>query len=383
MPPAGAAPSSLHELIARLSRFEPTEAPVLSLYLDLQPDQHGRDSFRQFLRKALKDRLRTFAAGSPARASLEQDAGRVTRYLEAALKPSANGLAAFACSRAGLFEAVQLDAPFDEHRLYLDAEPHLYPLARLDDRFPRYAALLADTNSARLFVFATGQVETEVTVQNVKTRRTAMGGWSQARYQRHVDNYHLLHVKEVVDVLDRVVRAERIPSIVIAGDEVVVPLLRDQLPPHLAEKIVDVMRLDVTTPQHEVLSATLERLREKDAENDEERVARLFDSYRSGGLAVVSPRETLAALANGQVDELLISARPDAPTGAAAGPAPREAAGMGGNGEPGTAADRLTEALAEELVTKATQTAARVTFIEDPELLREAGGVGAFLRFTL
>jgi peptide subunit release factor 1 (eRF1) len=39
--------------------------------------------------------------------------------------------------------------------------------------------------------------------------------------------------------------------------------------------------------------------------------------------------------------------------------------------------------LADELVTAAHRNAARVRFIEDPELLAEVGGVGALLRFRI
>ena len=39
--------------------------------------------------------------------------------------------------------------------------------------------------------------------------------------------------------------------------------------------------------------------------------------------------------------------------------------------------------LADQLVTKAQQTAARIRFIEDPALLAEVGGVGALLRFRI
>ena len=39
--------------------------------------------------------------------------------------------------------------------------------------------------------------------------------------------------------------------------------------------------------------------------------------------------------------------------------------------------------LADELVTKAKQTGARITFIEDPTLLADHGGVAALLRFRI
>ena len=41
------------------------------------------------------------------------------------------------------------------------------------------------------------------------------------------------------------------------------------------------------------------------------------------------------------------------------------------------------EKVADQLVRLARQTSANVRFIEEPALLAEAGGVGAFLRFTV
>jgi peptide chain release factor subunit 1 len=142
---------------------------------------------------------------------------------------SANGLALFASAGAGDFQAVQLDAPIEDHWLFIGAVPHIYPLMRLMDQYPRYAAVMLDTNHARIFAFGLGSLEKREDVKGVRTRRTSMGGWSQARYQRHVENVHLHHIKEVVDTLDRIVRADNIQHIIVVGDEVTVPLFKDAL----------------------------------------------------------------------------------------------------------------------------------------------------------
>jgi len=43
-------------------------------------------------------------------------------YLEGEVRPSTNGIAIFACSGAGdFFEAIQLDAPIENNRLFLVA----------------------------------------------------------------------------------------------------------------------------------------------------------------------------------------------------------------------------------------------------------------------
>ena len=374
----------LRDQLDRLAGFEPTDAPVLSLYLDMRPDEHGsRGRYESFLRKVFPDRSRGLRG--EARKSFDSDVERITIYLAEELQPATNGVAIFACSAASnFFEAVQLSVPLEQSWLFIASVPHLYPLARLNDQYPRYAALLVDTNSARLFVFGLGVAEAHREVRNVKTRRTSMGGSSQARYQRHISNFHLHHTKEVVDVLDRVVREDAIDKIIVSCDPVTMPTLMEQMPKHLAEKVVDIVHLDINTPEHQVLTETLETMRENDAQTDAERVERLFNAWHSGGLGVVGPEDTLDALAKSQVEELQITATPallrgarDLPVESRTGSIDIDTSAPSGNADP----QQLQ--FADELVSRAQQQSARIRFIEDPALLAEVGGVGAILRFKI
>jgi peptide subunit release factor 1 (eRF1) len=357
----------------RLAQIEPGPFPVVSLYLNMQPDQHGRDNFEPFLRKELDRRIATYAASGPERESLEKDAAAIRDYL-ADVEPSANGLALFSCSGADLFEAISLAAPVGRHRLSIADQPHLYPLAQLVDRFPRYIVLVADTRSARLFVVAADTIQRTNEIEGTKTRRHSMGGWSQARYQRHVENYHLQHAKEVADALGRVVRDESIDAIILAGDEVILPLLREQFTKEVADRIVDTLALDIRAPEHEILEMTRDVMHRKDEQNDRERVEALLGEYRGNGLATVGVENTKRALEIGQVDELVLTAISDV----------IDVPDTGNPGNAGEARDRsVEERTADELIVKARQTGARIRFIEDGSLLAAAGGVGAFLRFAL
>jgi peptide subunit release factor 1 (eRF1) len=357
---------------------------VLSLYLNTQADAHGHDpDFEPFLKREFTTRARTFAAGSPEAQSFTRDTERIRTYIAESLRPSANGLALFACSGANdFFEALQLTAPIEENRLYVYNQPHLYHLARMGDEYPRYAALVTDANSARIFVFGMGEKLSDGKVRGKKMQRVKVGGWSQARYQRRVANAHRDHAKEVIDNLDRIVREEKIPHLIVAGDPAIVPVLQEQLPKHLSDKVLDVMRLDTKAPEQEIFEETLACIREKDAETDAEKVGRLFDQYRAGGLATAGLNETLEALANGQVDEMLISASlerthgEEQPVDAILAPEIPDPQGSTETDEP------RQVLVADLLVTKARQTSANVSFIQDPDLLAGVDGVGAFLRWT-
>lgn len=398
---------AVKDQLERLAAFEPVPIdrgpgspergrrpyPVVSLYLNTQPGQTGRDQFQSFVRKELAARSRTYEAGSPERESLDKDLERIARFLEEELDPAANGVAIFACSAGELFEAIQMTAPIEHHWLSIGDRPHLYPLARIESLHPRYAAVLADTNAARILVFATGAMVSEREIKGVKTKRTSQGGWSQARYQRHIENFHVHHAKDVIDALERIVQQEGISQIIIAGDEVVLPLLREQMPKHLADKVVDHLRMNLRSPEEQLIESALEALRRARNQNEREKVETAVGAFRAGGLGVVGPQDTLEALIKGQVDELLITAslRDLQPVGALAPSTasdsieavlPEPVLETATAGEPADAGDR-TVRLADELVTKAAQTGARITFVQDPQLLADFGGVAAILRFTI
>lgn len=385
----------LTQNLDELAAFEPNRFPFISLYLNARADQNGRDNFEPFVRKEFHNRAKTFAEDSPERESFKRDAGRIAAYLHDELKPSANGLAIFACAGAnGFFKALQLAAPIRRNKLHVSNRPHLYPLARLIDQHPRFAAVIADTHAARLFVFDLRRTKSreELTNAGISRASAASGEWSQMRYRRRVKNYQQLHAREVVEMLERTVRDEAIEHIVLAGDEVIIPLLRERLPAHLAAKVIDVLRLDIRTPEHEILKAATEALRENDVQSDAEKVADLFDKYRAGGLAAVGLRETLDAVSRGQVDELLLAASLDAiqvndeddeseidiPVLKAATAVMSAGAAVFNANEPTRAA-----MIADSLVSRARLSGAGVTFIEDPNLLAPVGGVGAFLRYRI
>jgi peptide subunit release factor 1 (eRF1) len=280
-------------------------------------------------------------------------------------------------SRVG---ARKLTTPVSDNRVYAYNQPHLYHLAQLDEQYPRYAAVLTDTNTARIFVFGLGQVIGAEEVKGKKVHRVKVGGWSQSRYQRRVGNAHQEHAKEVVERLAQIVREDKVSHIILAGDQVVIPLLQEQLPQKMVS-MVEVMKLDLHASEQDVLTATLAKLQEEEARTAAEKVDRLMQQYRARGLAVVGPQETLEALANGQVEELLISGGIEGTH-----PQPEEVQAILApeipDSEGGTKSEEPRKASVPDLlVTKAKQTGATVTFIEDGSLLESIGGVGAFLRW--
>lgn len=363
--------------------MEAAEYPFISVYLNAEPNEHGRDDFNVFLKKQLSAHEEQFEEETPEYESFMKDSEKISKYAEN-IRSSANGVAIYACSGANdFFQTIEFDVPFPQDHFFIMDKPHIYPLARLMEANPKFAVVLADTNSARIYVFQRGRILDEEEIHNAKTNRTEAGGWSQMRYQRHVDKLHEQHVKEVVEELDKIVRDDDIKQIVLAGnEEVTIPLLREELTKELEEKIAGTIRLDVKTPEDEVLEAAEQAIRQSDTLKDKEKIDYLKEQNYDGGFGVVGVEKTLEALANGQVQELYLSAHFDKiKYNAKKVGEVLEAYAPGEDGE----MPHISEAgeIIDELIRRGVESADTIRFIEDENLMKGTGGVGAILRYKI
>jgi len=123
---------------------------------------------------------------------------------------------------------------------------------------------------------------------------------------------------------------------------------------------------------------SLEAFRRHDTLTDMQKVERLMNEYRADDLGVAGVTETLAALSNGQVEEMLITKSADDLNYDTV----EVANVLKTYGDAPAKLDHRT--IADKLIRRATQlSSARVTFIEDSSLLEPVGGVGAFIRYRV
>ena len=310
---------------------------------------------------------------------------------------AANGIAVFAASGGSdFFETVQIDEPFPDNRLLVSDRPHLFPLVRMVEQNPRYAVLWADSNKADIYVFGgentlNVEIETEAKVEEIqgdKTGRTKVGGWSQARYQRRIENFQLQHAKETVEELEKLMSRAKIEHLVLCGDETaIMPVLRPQLSKETEESVVAVLNMSQYDSEQEIREKTREAMGIENAVKDKECVERVFNAAKSAaGLGTLGVEKTLAALSNGQVEELVISSGFDAIKYNTK--KVEKILDDYAPGDDNSASGDLPEAdekrqIADELIIRALNSAAKIVFVEDESLLQEAGGVGAVLRYNM
>lgn len=139
--------------------------------------------------------------------------------------------------------------------------------------------------------------------------------------------------------------------VILAGDEVAIPLLHRALSPQLEPLIhEDILRLDIRTPRHEVLPEIAPILAQEEEEKPHARAERLVEAVREQGLGVIGPQETRHALERGE-GEVLAEEAP------------------------------LDEQERNALVRLATLSGAEIDLVKGQETIQRVGGVGALLRY--
>ena len=372
-------------VIRRLAEVDGGDLPVLSVYLDVRPQATGEQPGRRAAFTLLRDRLRhigrSYGPRGEALDSFRADEERIWSLLENELDTAAQGVAIVACHGLDVWEVVPTGVPFLDS-VSSGPRPDLYQLAALVDQFETAVVALVDTNTARLFVSRLGSLDERAGPDEGTDsfRKRQMGGWSQARYQRHIDKHIADFAASAAAAMEELMRREGASRLILAGDEVALTPLRDALSPSAREQIVDVLREDIRAQRDPLQRAVDELLAAAERDQGMAVADQVIGGIRSGGLTVAGARRTREALEVGAVDTLVLVGPEVGDPGGAAGQDARDLATEVEAEEDAGAPDAAERA---DLVRLAALSGARVEVVDEHGGLARYGGVGALLRYPL
>src|SRR5918998_164732 len=193
--------------LRQLADLAPERGRVLSVYLNLDPAEFATPPARaSAISSLMNDAQRKVDEidgdlSHDDRMALRSDVDAVREVLE---QPGigdegTRGVAVFACGPAGLLETLKVRRTL-ESRGIIDASPHVEPLVQATAG-GLWCVLLANRRIARIFTGTPELLEETDRVEDNVHSQHQQGGWSQARYQRSVDEDvrdHLAHTAEVV-----------------------------------------------------------------------------------------------------------------------------------------------------------------------------------------
>ena len=143
--------------------------------------------------------------------------------------------------------------------------------------------------------------------------RHDQGGWSQARYERHIETIVDRHLRDVADALDRCVRRLRGVRVVLAGPEETRSGFESLLSPETRAALVGWVAAEAHVDATRLLEAARPLLEEWRAGREEELLGRWREEAARNGRAAAGWEETLQAASDGRVELLLVQDGADRP----------------------------------------------------------------------
>src|SRR5207245_2033727 len=106
---------------------------------------------------------------------------------------------------------------------------------------------------ARIFLAKMGQIREVSDLFDDVPGQHEQGGWSQARYQRHIEEHVGRHLKRVAEVLLRFFKRRNFDHLILAGPEEILPQFEQALHDYLRQRVVARTTLAMTATPADVL----------------------------------------------------------------------------------------------------------------------------------
>lgn len=367
-------------LLRKLADWSTGGFPVTSVYLDVDGRRYPRRADYLTRMEELLKGARNDEPDRERRRSVAADLDRVRRFVRDELDRSGiRGLALFSSSGAELWEDVALPRSIREG-VEVGARPRLIPLEALLEGLETFCTVVVNREKARVLLTSGGGIEEVTDVLDEVPGQHDQGGWSQSRYQRHIEDHVQRHLKHVSEVLLRLAKRRPFDHLILAGSDEVVADLERELHDYLRRTVVDRAPLAMTARAADVLALSMKVEDRLHARRESEAVDRISSEVGAGtGRAVGGLEDTVAALEAGRVDTLVVLSDLSAPGGRCPScghlePRPRPCPACGA---------RMEDApdLVEEAVESALRQRCRVETVSDAPPLAAIGGIGALLRF--
>ena len=299
------------EALRDLAGFRARTGCAVSLYLDLDPSVAPTPGDVQTRANSLLDEAhRSLASGLPhaAKEGLRADLDRVRRYLATEfVRDGASGVAIFAASADDAWAVLPLAAPVGD-AVRVNDEFLIAPLVQLVGQGE--GALVAVVNRERgsLYRLRGGRLAELADLSEDAPSRHDQGGWSQARFQRHIDELAADHYRAVAEVLARHFRRLQRPRIVVVATEEARHDFGEALPSDVADAVIGWTTAEAHASRAELEPAVAPVLDEWRAGREAELVERWREEAGRDGRASAGWAATLTAASDGRVEILLFAA---------------------------------------------------------------------------
>jgi len=369
-------------LLRELAGFRAEKGCATSLHVNLDPSYVPTAGDAQTRMNALLN-----AAGKTdrrdltheQRLALKSDFERIARWFDDDFdRDGSRGLAIFTAGLDNFWQTLALAEPVRDS-VKVGRDFYVAPLVPLVTRADGTVIAVVGREQGRLYRLRAGRLEEIAQHYDETPGQHDQGGWSQARYQRHIEKLVQEHLKGVAEELDRSRRQLRAPKIVLVCAEEMRSEFTEALSKEAREALIGWAAAEAHAGPAEVLQAVTPVLEKAEAKDESDAIERWREEAGRNGRATAGWERTLEAASDARVELLLFREGSDRPAWRC--PACGRASVVGGSCPlDGTSMEGVGAGL-DLAVHQTLAHGGAVWAIKHHEDLAPVEGIGALLRF--
>jgi peptide chain release factor subunit 1 len=265
------------------------------------------------------------------------------------------------------------------NRVDVHPRPTIRPLELLLHDHERFAVVLVDRARTRLFRLHLGVISEHDRWADDVMGQHHQGGWSQARFSRHIDEEAHRHLRGTADAVLHMLEADPFDRLLLGGPEEVVTEFERMLHSYLHERLAGRLTVALADPVDSIRAAALAAEERWERHEEARLVEKLREAVGRGDGGVSGLASVREAVSQRRADVLLVAQDfaqpgwrcPECRALAAVGPKCRACE---------AAMERLDDVV-EEAIEEAVAQSARVEMVTGNADLDVLGRIGALLRF--
>jgi peptide chain release factor subunit 1 len=297
--------------LRELAAFEAGKGYAVSLYLDLDPSVTPRPADAATRLHSLLDEAGRVGASHrdelthDQKIGLRADLQQIREYYEHEFtRDGARSLAIFVDGLDDLWQLTPLLDPVEDEAK-VARTLYLAPLVRLVGRGGGALVAVVGRERGEIFQLRGGRLIEVADRTEEQPGKHDQGGWSQARYQRHIEHLVYDHLRDVATELDRLVRAPNRPRVVVVSSEETRAEFDDLLSKEVQGAIVGWAHAEAHAKPPELLPLIEPILERTLAEEETAVLERWRAEAGRNGRAAAGWEQTLEAVSDARVELLL------------------------------------------------------------------------------
>ena len=307
------------EALRELATFRAEDGCAISVYVDLDPSvapTAGDAASR--INSLISEGERRSEGGRKElahdqRQGLKADLERIRRYFDQDFsRDGAHGVAVFSAGLDNFWRVLPLSESVAD-AIKIGSQFYLAPLVPLVGRGDGALVAVVGRERGEVYRLQAGRLEELVEQFDEQPGQHMQGGWSQARYQRHIEELAAQHLRAVGDILDRQVRRLGGPRVVVVCGEETRPDFEQVLSNEVRNAIAGWTQAEAHATPAVLLAAAQPVLEDWRAAEEAAAIERWREEAGRNGRAASGWAGTLEAASDGRVEVLLFqdgAARP-------------------------------------------------------------------------